>query len=129
MILNHKAAIELLVDEAESISFDSYTFLSLHGLLSENLMPDPDASGRLRRRPVHIGGSVYMPLAVPQLIKECFQEILHKSAEINDTFEQTFFVMVHLPYLQPFEDVNKRVSRLGANISFIKHNALPPDLS
>ena len=33
--------------------------------------------------------------------------------------------MVHLPYLQPFEDVNKRVSRLAANIPFIRHNLCP----
>ena len=33
--------------------------------------------------------------------------------------------MVHLPYLQPFEDVNKRVSRLAANIPLIKRNLCP----
>lgn len=33
--------------------------------------------------------------------------------------------MVHLPYLQPFEDVNKRVSRLAANIPLVKHNLYP----
>jgi hypothetical protein len=33
--------------------------------------------------------------------------------------------MVHIPYLQPFLDVNKRVSRLGANIPLIKHNLSP----
>lgn len=33
--------------------------------------------------------------------------------------------MVHLPYLQPFEDVNKRVSRLAANIPFIRENLSP----
>ena len=33
--------------------------------------------------------------------------------------------MVHIPYLQPFVDVNKRVSRLGANISLIRHNLCP----
>lgn len=125
MILNHKAAIELLVDEAGSIGFNSYTVLGLHGLLSENLMPEPEASGRLRLRPVHIGGSVYMPLAMPQLIEECFLEILQKAAAIDDPFEQAFFVTVHLPYLQPFEDVNKRVSRLAANIPLIKHNLCP----
>ena len=31
-------------------------------------------------------------------------------------------MMVQLPYLQPFDDVNKRVSRLAANIPFIKSN-------
>ena len=33
--------------------------------------------------------------------------------------------MVHIPYLQPFADVNKRVSRLAANIPFIKGNLCP----
>jgi hypothetical protein len=33
--------------------------------------------------------------------------------------------MVHLPYLQPFEDVNKRTSRLAANIPLIRHNLCP----
>ena len=33
--------------------------------------------------------------------------------------------MVQLPYLQPFDDVNKRVSRLAANIPFIKGNLSP----
>lgn len=33
--------------------------------------------------------------------------------------------MVHIPYLQPFADVNKRTSRLGANIPLIKANLCP----
>ena len=33
--------------------------------------------------------------------------------------------MVQLPYLQPFEDVNKRVSRVGANIPLFKSNLCP----
>ena len=33
--------------------------------------------------------------------------------------------MVHLPYLQPFDDVNKRVSRLAANIPLNKTNLAP----
>jgi hypothetical protein len=36
-----------------------------------------------------------------------------------------YFVAIHLPYLQPFEDVNKRVSRLAANIPLIHHNLCP----
>ena len=47
------------------------------------------------------------------------------AAEIDDPFEQAFFLMVHLPYLQPFEDVNKRGSRLAANIPLIRHNLCP----
>jgi hypothetical protein len=125
MILNHKAAIEMLVDHAEEIGFDTFTFFNLHSLLSENLLVDPDASGRLRTTIVEIGGSVFHPLAVPQQIEQYFRLILDKTNAIRDPFEQAFFLMVHIPSLQPFLDVNKRVSRLGANIPLIKHNLSP----
>lgn len=125
MILNHKEAIEFLVDAADDIGFNRHTLLNLHAILASNLLPDEAASGRLRRIPVGIEQSVFHPLEVPQLIEECFDQILATTAAIGDPFEQAFFIMVHLPYLQPFDDVNKRVSRLAANISFIKHNLCP----
>lgn len=125
MIFNHKDAIQFLVEAAEQITFNRRTILSLHSLLSNNLLPDPRASGNLRIRSVYIGGSVYLPLEIPQLIEEYFVQILNTAEAINDPFEQAFFVMVHLPYLQPFEDVNKRVSRLSANIPLIRHNLCP----
>jgi Fic family protein len=125
MILNHKAAIEFLVDSAGDLAFNRQTILNLHALLSDNLLPDPGASGRLRRIGVGINDSVYHPLEVPQLIEECFQQVVDTAAAIREPFEQAFFAMVHLPYLQPFEDVNKRVSRLGANIPLVRHNLCP----
>ena len=125
MILNHKSAIEFLVNGADQVSFNRYTFLSLHALLSDGLLHNPMDGGRLRSRPVEIGGSVYLPIALPQRIEELFDIILSMTDEISDPFEQSFFIMVHLPYLQPFIDVNKRVSRLAANIPFIKRNLCP----
>jgi fido (protein-threonine AMPylation protein) len=125
MILNHKAAIEFLVQSADEIGFDRYTILNLHGLLAENLLPDPAAAGRLRAIPVAIGKSVYHPPEIPHLVEECFDQILDTAAAIDDPFEQAFFVMVQLPYQQPFEDVNKRVSRLAANIPLIRRNLSP----
>lgn len=124
MILNHKAAIELLVDQASETGFNRYTILNLHALLSDNLL-DPQACGRLRSVPVGVAKSVYHPLEVPQLIDECFQQVLDTATAIQDPFEQAFFAMVHLPYLQPFEDVNKRVSRLAANLPLIRRNLCP----
>ena len=125
MILNHKQAIEFLIEQAEEIGFNMYTFMNLHALLSENLLANPAESGRLRERIVEIGGTVYRPLHVPQQIEEFFRTILGKAGAIVDPFEQAFFLMVHIPYLQPFVDVNKRVSRLAANIPFIKSNLCP----
>ena len=125
MILNHKDAIEFIVNGAEEVDFNRYTILNLHALLSDNLLPDPTASGRLRNHPAGINKSVFTPLAIPQLIGEMFDLILEKAGQINDPFEQVFFIMVHLPYLQPFDDVNKRVSRLAANIPLVKRNLAP----
>ena len=34
--------------------------------------------------------------------------VLDKLNLIEDRFEQSFSAMVHLPYLQPFSDINKR---------------------
>jgi len=125
MILNHKAAIEMLIEDADDVGFDAFTFKNLHAVLSQELMRDPQTSGRLRRRPVEIAGTVFHPLAMPQVIEDCFLLLLQKASAIADPFERAFFLMVQLPYLQPFEDVNKRVSRLGANMPLIKHNLCP----
>lgn len=125
MILNHKAAIEMLADQADGIGFNRYTICNLHALLSDNLLSDPSACGRIRSRPVGIGGTVFHPLEVPTQIEERFEQIMEKAEAVKDPFEQAFFAMVHLPYLQPFEDVNKRVSRLAANIPLIRHNLCP----
>lgn len=125
MIINHKEAIEFMVQSSPDIGFNRYTILNLHGLLSNNLLPDPAASGRLRTMNVGITKSVFSPLAIPQQIEEMFNTILKKTAQIKDPFEQAFFMMVHIPYLQPFDDVNKRVSRLAANISLNHHNLSP----
>lgn len=125
MILNHKQAIEYLVRDPEQARLNTDTVIALHAFLSDGLMADPMACGRIRSRAVEIGGSVYLPVAMPQRLEELFGIVVAMAAQIQDPFEQAFFLMVHLPYLQPFEDVNKRVSRLAANIPFIRHNLCP----
>ena len=125
MILNHKNAIEFMVKSIDMLGFNKQTVLSIHAFLSDGLLANPEARGQLRQIPVGIGRTVYHPPEIPQLIDECFQRILDSADKIVDPFEQSFFAMVHLPYLQPFEDVNKRVSRLVSNIPLIKHNLSP----
>ena len=125
MILNHKEAIEILVDGAEDVGFNRHTIFNLHATLADNLLADPWAQGRLRSFGVGIQNSVYHPLEVPQLIEECFDDILAKASLIEDPIEQAFFSIVQLPYLHPFDDVNKRVSRLAANIPLIRANFSP----
>lgn len=125
MILNHKRAIEFLVDEAEVVGFDRRTVTTLHSALSENLLDDPRDEGGIRKRPVRISGTPYVPIAIPQVIDDALDLLLGLAAAIPDPFEQSFFAMVHIPYLQPFTDVNKRTSRLAANIPLIRANLCP----
>ncbi len=125
MILNHKEAIEFLLENADQINFDRYTICNLHALLSEGLLANKQACGRVRSIKVGISGTCYAPLQIPQQIEEMFELFLTKAAVIQDPIEQAFFSMVHLPYLQIFEHVNKRVSRLCTNIPLIKSNLCP----
>lgn len=125
MILNHKAAIELLVENIDSVGFNRYTVMNLHSALSENLLPNPADEGRIRQHAVDIGQSVYRPLSTPQPIDDLLDQLLDKANRIEDPFEQSFFMMVQLPYLQPFADINKRTSRLAANLPLFRANLCP----
>lgn len=125
MILNHKAAIEMLAEQSDEIGFNRYTICNLHALLSENLIPNLNASGMIRVQPIGITGTAFRPLAIPQKVEHGFDLMLEKAEAIENPFEQAFFIMVQLPYLQPFEDVNKRTSRLAANIPLTRHNLCP----
>jgi Fic family protein len=129
MILNHKQAIEYLVEGAAELKLAPGTVRALHGMLADNLLPDSADEGRLRRSPVTISDSVYVPLAVPQFIEEIFEQMLLTAQAIQDPFEQSFFILVHLPYLQPFADANKRTARLAANLPLLQHNLQPLSFS
>src|SRR5437773_2412409 len=65
------------------------------------------------------------PNCDPTVIQECFDLLVTKANRIKDPFEQAFFLMVRIPYLQAFDDVNKRTSRLAANIPLIQNNLCP----
>ena len=125
VILNHKASIEYLVSGSKEIGFNRPTILGLHALLTDNLMANPEAAGRLRRAPARIAGSVYTPSAEPVQIEAGFERLLATASEIKDPFEQSFFVLAQIAYLQPFDDANKRVARLAANMPLIKANLAP----
>lgn len=125
MILNHKTAIELLVHKVGSAGVNRYLLMNLHSALAENLLPNPSDEGRIRQHAVDIGQSVYRLLSTPQQINETLEVLLLKLNAIADPFEQSFFAMVHLPYLQPFADINKRTSRLVANLPLFRANLCP----
>ena len=125
MIMNHKEAILFLVENAQEIELNSLTIRNLHHLLSQDLLANPEACGNIRSIEVDIGKSTYKPLSNLHVLKELFELVLYKAKKIEDPFEQSFFLLCHLSYLQAFEDVNKRTSRLSCNIPLIKSNLCP----
>lgn len=125
MILNHKAAIELLMDNVDAPQLSRYVLMNLHSALSENLLESAEDEGRLRVHPVQIGQSLYRPPTGQTLLGTLLDQVIAKFNAVQDPFEQAFFAMVHLPYLQPFADVNKRTSRLLANWPLLRANLCP----
>lgn len=124
MILNHKEAIRYLVDNAHRVEINPNTICTVHYLLSDGLVLAKDA-GKIRDHSVRIGQSVYIPLDDQMRLTKQLAYICEVAQKIRDPHEQSFFLLVHLAYLQAFTDVNKRTARISANIPFIKNNFYP----
>lgn len=125
MILNHKEAIRYLVDTAPRLKINEETIYTLHFLLSDGLLETTRYAGKVRDHGVRIGGSTYIPFEDPKQLEVRFARIIKKAALIEDPYEQSLFLLVHVSYLQAFADVNKRTARLSANIPLIKNNLVP----
>ena len=125
MILNHKEAIQYVVEDLAATTISRPDLFNIHALLADGLLVDPAMAGRLRRMPVGINHSSYRPLDDQFEIEEEFDILIEKAAAIHDPFEQSFFLLVHIPYLQAFDDINKRTSRIASNIPLLKADLAP----
>lgn len=125
MILNHKEAIQYIVDNLAVIAVSRRDLCDIHALLAGGLLADPGMAGRLRLMPVGISHSSYSPPGDRFEIEEEFRILIEKAAAIAEPFEQSFFLLVHIPYLQAFADVNKRTSRIASNIPLLKADLAP----
>ena len=79
MLLNHKRAIEFMVDAVPQYGMTSAVISNVHALLMQDLLDSPDALGGIRHKVVHITGTVYLPTQVPTLLEEMFALILEKA--------------------------------------------------
>ena len=125
MILNHKEAIQYVVDNLAEVAINRRDLFNIHALLADGLLVDPAMAGRLRPMPVGIAHSSYRPIDNPFVIEEEFDVLVAKATAITDPFEQAFFLLVHVPYLQAFADANKRTSRVASNVPLLKAESAP----
>ena len=125
MLLNHKAAIEFLVDAVPIQGLSVGLIRNLHAVLMQDLLMDVASLGAIREKVVNISGTAYVPTQVPAVLQEMLERIVSTAQYIKNPVEAAFFLWVNLAYLQPFEDGNKRVSRLGANVPLMLYNQAP----
>ena len=125
MLLNHKDAIEYLVDAVPEQGITVAVVRNLHALLMHGLLDDPRSPGAIRRRIVRIDGSTYQPLQAPSMLADLLDLVVAKARLVRNPLEASFFLWLNIAYLQPFEDGNKRTSRLAANLPLLLHNCAP----
>ena len=117
MILNHKDAIRFIIENKELFSNDIKfrTVEELHKLIGNNL---GIATG-VRKRIVKISASNYEPLSNPHILRENADNILQIINKNNDPYIKALLALALIPYLQTFEDGNKRTGRMLANAILI----------
>lgn len=125
MLLNHKRAIEFMVDSVPLYGLAESVIRNLHALLMQDLLSNQEGLGAIRKIIVNISDTVYVPTQVSTLLEEMLGQIVEKAKLVKNPVEAAFFLWINLAYLQPFEDGNKRTSRLAANIPLMIYNCAP----
>lgn len=125
MLLNHKAAIDFLVDCLPREGLSSLVVRNLHALLMQDLGLGSGMLGAIRTSPLGIAGTLYAPMQEADRLEEMLGSIVAKASIIRHPIEAALFLWVNLAYLQPFENGNEGTSRLAANIPLLLHNCAP----
>lgn len=117
MILNHKNSIAFIIENKElfnsKIKFS--TIEELHRIISNNL----GIESGLRKSLVRITASNYEPLSSPHQLREKADDLLEIIDKSENPYIRSLLALSLLPYLQLFEDGNKRTGRMLANAILI----------
>lgn len=124
LTLNLFEAIRYLLDNAGTLEFDVTGVCTLHYLLSDALVADHHA-GKVRERGIINHYSTYLPIEDPKRLQRLLGNICAKAMHIENPYEQSLFILIHITYLQPFIAANRRTARLCANIPLVRHNLVP----
>jgi hypothetical protein len=125
MLLNHKDAIEFIVDAVPIYGITSQVIRNVQSTLMNGLLANPASLGAIRRTIVNISDTAYLPSQVPAFLEEMLGAIVEKARAVRNPIECAFFLWVNIAYLQPFEDGNKRTSRLCSNLPLLLSNCAP----
>jgi predicted transcriptional regulator len=122
MLLNHKEAIDFVVDNPQYLQTLSVSRIEdIHSILVKELGIDRN----LRRRRVGITGTNYRPLANEFQIKEAFAAMCDLINAKANVFDKALLALVLISYIQGFSDGNKRTARITSNALLIAHRCCP----
>ncbi|MFA4817198.1 MAG: Fic family protein [Parcubacteria group bacterium] len=122
MILNHKTALDYIFqNKKEFKKINLRKIENIHSLL----IRDMNVSRGLRQKVVGIIGTKYRPLDNQYQIKEALEDMARAINKFKDPFSKSLAAMLLIAYIQPFEDGNKRTSRLLGNAILAAHNICP----
>ena len=122
MILNHKEAFNYVRQQAGTFkTLTRKNLEELHAILVKGLSVELG----LRKRPVGVLGSIYRPLDNVQQILEAVEALSRAVAKMADPHAKALMAILGLSYIQPFEDGNKRTSRLLANAILLAYGRAP----
>lgn len=127
MVLNHHHALEILASRPDD-RLDLQLILDVHEALMDGLLPAAQR-GRVRGVGIYIKGTAYRPSKDFPLLREMLEQIAAKASAIRNPVEASFFLWLHLAYLQAFRDGNKRTGRLCANKPLLRGNCAPLSFS
>lgn len=122
MILNHKKVLDYILDKKnffEKISLKQIE--NIHSLIVQDL----NIEKGLRKKIIRITGTRYKPLDNQHQIKEAMEKFIKVINGLGDPFSRAVLVMLMISYIQPFEDGNKRTSRLLGDAILLASNVCP----
>ncbi|MBU0647930.1 Fic family protein [Patescibacteria group bacterium] len=125
MILNHKKALEYILGNRSK-----FKILRLRQIedVHRMLVKDLGVAAGLRQKIVRVVGTNYRPLDNVYQIKEAMEKMVKKINKLSDPFSKSLLAIMFLSYIQPFEDGNKRTSRLVGNAVLLANGLCPLSL-
>ena len=122
MILNHKEAFNFIHQNPSFFHELTRTNLEkLHAVLVKDL----SINLGLRKKPVGVLGSKYIPLDNGYQIEEAVKDLSGAVSRVKTPYAKALLALVGISYIQPFEDGNKRTARLMANALLVSHSLAP----
>lgn len=122
MILNHKDAFNFIHDN--KAQFQSLNHANL-GKLHAIMVKDLNVGLGFRGKPVGVVGSKYQPLDNIYQIEEAIEALSLAVLKVSSPYTKAMIALLGISYIQPFEDGNKRTSRLMANALLLAHGLAP----